>query len=211
MTEGQLGGFVDFAYGKNLAARNRKPGSVPVYGSAGVVGSHDVPLVKGPGIVVGRKGTIGSVHWVDQDFFPIDTTYYVVPKNSDLQMQYVYYLLKTLPLSKMNTDVAVPGLNRNNALSLKVSIPSFIYQERVVSILSRYDDLIENNRRRIQLLEQAARLLYKEWFVHLPDTNTSKSETAYRRGGRRKKFPMFVKLSAGEPPQPRFPSIGVVT
>jgi type I restriction enzyme S subunit len=164
--EGLLSEFVDFAYGKGLPARDRKEGEFPVYGSAGVVDSHETPLIKGPGVIVGRKGTVGAVHWSDKDFFPIDTTFYVIPKG-DIQLRYVYYLLKTLPLQQMNTDAAVPGLNRNNALRLKVSIPSFSQQDKIVEILYAYDELIENNRRRIQLLEQAARLLYREWFVYL--------------------------------------------
>ena len=65
----------------------------------------------------------------------------------------------------MNTDVAVPGLNRENALSLKVHVPSIDEQRGIAEVLSIYDDLIENNRRRIALLEQAARELYREWFV----------------------------------------------
>ena len=162
-----LGDFVQFVYGKGLPARNRKQGSVPVYGSAGVVGTHNEAIVRGPGIIVGRKGTIGAVYWANQDFYPIDTTYYIVIKRADTSIRYIYYLLKTLPLSSMNTDLAVPGLNRSNALRLQVSIPSPSIQSRIVSILSAYDNLIENNRRRIQLLEQSARLLYKEWFVHL--------------------------------------------
>ncbi len=161
-----LSEFIDFAYGKSLPARQRKKGRFPVYGSAGVVDFHETPLIKGPGVIIGRKGTIGAVHWSQEDFFPIDTTFYVVLKGR-IRLQYAYYLLKTLPLQKMNTDAAVPGLNRNNALRLMVSIPSFSQQDHIASIVSTYDDLIENNQRRIQLLEQSAQLLYKEWFVHL--------------------------------------------
>jgi len=167
MRQGQLGEFVDFAYGKGLPARNRKPGSIPVFGSAGCVDTHDEALVEGPGVIIGRKGTVGAVHWSDSDFYPIDTTYYVISKSDELRLRYVYYLLITLPLQYMNTDVAVPGLNKMNALRLKVTIASPSKQDRIIDILSAYDDLIENNRRRIQLLEQSARLLYKEWFVHL--------------------------------------------
>ena len=162
-----LGDFVQFVYGKGLPACDRKPGAVPVYGSGGIVDTHNQALVQGPGVVVGRKGTIGSVYWADRDFYPIDTTYYVVPKTEDTRLRYIYYLLKTLPLARMNTDAAVPGLNRSNALQLKVSIPSLPTQDRIGDILSAYDDLIENNRRRIHVLERAARLLYKEWFVYL--------------------------------------------
>ena len=168
MRGGRLGDYVDFLYGKSLPAHSRRPGSVPVFGSAGRVGSHDEALVRGPGVIVGRKGTVGAVHWSDDDFYPIDTTYYVVPKNEhDLRCRYVYYLLNTLSLRNMNTDSAVPGLNRSNALSLLVAIAPSAQQDSIVDILSAYDRLIENNRRRIALLEKAVRLVYKEWFIHL--------------------------------------------
>lgn len=171
MRGGRLGDYVDFLYGKSLPAHSRRPGSVPVFGSAGRVGSHDEALVRGPGVIVGRKGTVGAVHWSDDDFYPIDTTYYVVPKNEhELRRRYVYYLLNTLSLRNMNTDSAVPGLNRSNALSLHVAIAPSAQQDSIVDILSAYDRLIDNNRRRMRLLERTARLLYKEWFVlfHFP-------------------------------------------
>lgn len=194
-----LGDFVQFAYGKGLPARARQQGSVPVYGSAGIVDSHNEALVQGPGVVVGRKGTIGAVHWAEQDFFPIDTTYYVVLKRKDTRMRYIYYLLKTLPLSLMNTDVAVPGLNRANALRLKVGIPSPSAQDRIIGVLSAYDDLIENNRRRIRLLEQAARLLYKEWFVHLrfPGHEHVEVEDGVPEGWEKKMLGDLVEVTKG--------------
>ncbi|MEJ2743780.1 MAG: restriction endonuclease subunit S [Gammaproteobacteria bacterium] len=142
--QGKLGDFVEFKYGKGLPERVRSPGNYKVYGSGGVVGSHNTPLVSGPGIVVGRKGTVGSVYWENDDFFPIDTTFYVLPK-TDIQNRFAFYLLKSLPLQDMNTDAAVPGLNRNNAFRLDVNIPP--------------------NNKRIELLEESARQLYKEWFV----------------------------------------------
>ncbi len=195
-----LGDLVQFVYGKGLPARDRKPGAVPVYGSGGIVDTHNQALVQGPGVVVGRKGTIGSVYWTARDFYPIDTTYYVVPKTEDTRLRYIYYLLKTLPLARMNTDVAVPGLNRSNALQLKVSIPSLPTQDRIVDILSAYDDLIENNRRRIQLLEQAARLLYKEWFVHLrfPGYERAKIIDGVPEGWERKTLGDIVDVTRGK-------------
>jgi type I restriction enzyme S subunit len=153
-------------YGKGLPERNREIGDVPVYGSSGIVGFHKEALVQGPGIIVGRKGTIGSVYWESHDFFPIDTTYYVSLKLEQTKLKFMYYLLRSLPLSKLNTDAAVPGLNRNNAYRLEIELPSSEVQDKIADILSAYDDLIENNRRRIQLLELLAHLLYKEWFVY---------------------------------------------
>ncbi|WP_372522112.1 restriction endonuclease subunit S [Sulfuricaulis sp.] len=204
MRHGQLGDFVQFAYGKGLPARDRKPGLVPVFGSAGCVDTHDVALVKGPGVIVGRKGTVGAVHWSDSDFYPIDTTYYVLPKDTHLRLRYVYYLLKTLPLPSMNTDVAVPGLNRTNALSLKVAIATPSTQDRIIDTLNAYDDLIENNRRRIQLLEQAARLLYQEWFVHLcyPGHEHVKIKDGVPEGWEKAPISNFCTVGRGGSPRP---------
>lgn len=163
----QLKDAIELAYGKSLPARNRKEGTVPVYGSGGIGGYHNVSLVEGPGIVIGRKGTVGSVYFEKNDFFPIDTVYFVRPKEEVVSLEYAYYLLKNLPLASLNSDAAVPGLNRDRAYSLPVRLPSLEQQGQVVKVLSQYDDLIENNRRRIQLLEETAHLLYQEWFIHL--------------------------------------------
>lgn len=161
-----LGQIIELKYGKGLPERDRSNTGFPVYGSGGIVGAHSQPLVEGPGIIVGRKGSIGSVYFENRSFFPIDTVYYVVPNKTLCDLKYVYYLLTTVGLEKLNSDAAVPGLNRNIALSQKVKIPSLSMQRRIASILSAYDDLIENNTRRIRILEEMAQAVYREWFVH---------------------------------------------
>ncbi|WP_210546118.1 restriction endonuclease subunit S [Rhodoferax sp. PAMC 29310] len=163
----QLGDVIELRYGKSLPDRDRKFGDIPVYGSGGIGGWHDIALVSGPGVIVGRKGSVGSVFYEARNFFPIDTAYYVVPKDGRIDLRYAYYLLSSLPLASMNSDVAVPGLNRDRALGLEISVPSYAIQLSISNILSTYDDLIENNRRRMALLEESARLLYREWFVRL--------------------------------------------
>lgn len=163
----QIKDVLELAYGKSLPERNRKDGVVPVYGSGGVGGYHSVPLVEGPGIIVGRKGTVGSVYFEKNDFFPIDTVYFVRPFIEKISLEYSYYLLKNLPLASLNSDAAVPGLNRDRAYSLSIKLPNLDQQNHIVKFLRCYDDLIDNNYRRIQLLEESARLLYREWFVHL--------------------------------------------
>jgi type I restriction enzyme, S subunit len=112
---------LELAYGKSLPKTERSEGRVPVYGSGGVNGTHKTALVKGPGIVVGRKGTIGSLYWVQDDFFPIDTVFFVKPLH-DFTLEQVWFLLGSLGLEHMNTDAAVPGLNRDNVYRLEVPI-----------------------------------------------------------------------------------------
>ena len=118
----RLENILELAYGKALKKTERTNGDYPVYGSGGVDGAHNEYLVKGPGIIVGRKGTVGSLHWENKDFYPIDTVFFVRPKEY-FSLVYCYQLLKTLRLENMNTDAAVPGLNRNNAYRLEVVTP----------------------------------------------------------------------------------------
>lgn len=114
----KLGDLVELAYGKALKAADRRGGPIAVYGSSGIVGHHDHRLVRGPGIVVGRKGNVGSVYWSDADFFPIDTTFYV---KSDLPLTYLCFNLRGQHL--INSDAAVPGLSRSQAYGNSLLVP----------------------------------------------------------------------------------------
>lgn len=119
----QVGELLELAYGKALAAKNRIPGEVPVYGSGGVSGFHNEAIVAAPGIIVGRKGTVGSLYWVEKDFFPIDTVFYVKNK-SKMPLYWLYRMLATLRIENMGADSAVPGVNRNVVCACKVIVPS---------------------------------------------------------------------------------------
>jgi type I restriction enzyme S subunit len=118
-----LGDLIELKYGKALPSGERTDGNFPVYGSGGVAGTHDKALVEGPGIIVGRKGTVGAVYWSEQSFFPIDTTFYVALRRDDVPLEFAFHLLRHLGLDGMNSDSAVPGLNRGNALALAVRLP----------------------------------------------------------------------------------------
>ena len=111
----KLGDLLELAYGRALKAESRRLGAIPVYGSRGQVGWHDERLVEGPGIVVGRKGNPGVVTWVPKDFFPIDTTFFVIPKLNPSWIEFFYFALMGHDLASLGADSAVPGLNRNLA------------------------------------------------------------------------------------------------
>ena len=163
----QLAEFVTLKRGYDLPSSRRVGGSVPVVSSSGITGRHNTAKVKGPGVVTGRYGTLGKVFFISDDFWPLNTSLYVQDfKGND--PRFSAYFLKHV-LAKTNSDkAAVPGVNRNDLHALAVHVTQDINEQKaIVSVLSAYDDLIENNRRRIQLLERTARLLYREWFVHL--------------------------------------------
>ncbi|AWV88698.1 restriction endonuclease subunit S [Bradymonas sediminis] len=114
-----LGELVTLNYGKSLTKKTRIPGNVPVYGSSGIIGSHNKSLVGAQSVIVGRKGNVGAVYWSETPFFPIDTVFYISPEESSL---FVFAMLKAQTF--VNSDVAVPGLNRNYAYSKKILVPS---------------------------------------------------------------------------------------
>jgi len=129
----KLGDIAQLNYGKGLKEEERIPGPYAVYGSSGKIGTHEKPLVQGPGIIVGRKGNVGSVFWSEEDFYPIDTVYFIGNDKSGL---FLYYSL--LHTSFISTDVAVPGLNRDLAHSrqLLIAEPKLksLFEEMVVPI-----------------------------------------------------------------------------
>jgi len=139
----QLGELIELAYGKALKADDRRDGDIPVYGSNGQVGWHDERLVPGPGIVVGRKGNPGVVTWVPTDFFPIDTTFYVVPKKKRCgSLAFLFHALRIHELGSLAADSAVPGLNRN-----------FVYMSSQVlppaSLLGQFECIASQLARRV--------------------------------------------------------------
>jgi type I restriction enzyme, S subunit len=160
-----LGDVIKLQRGHDLPERLRRDGSVPVVSSSGVTGRHSEAKAEPPGVVTGRYGTIGEVFFVEEPYWPLNTALYVVDfKGND--PRFVSYLLRNTLRNYQTEKAAVPGVDRNVLHLLKVRAPDRLIQESIVSVLSGYDDLIENNRRRIVLLEEAARMLYREWFVY---------------------------------------------
>ena len=141
-----LGELIELAYGKALKADDRKNGSIPVYGSNGQVGWHDKKLAAGPGIVVGRKGNPGIVTWAHSDFFPIDTTFYVVPKNTDQELPFLFFALTAQDLPSIAADSAVPGLNRNLAYMNR----QLVSDKQVIDEFNHYASEIFTRRHRLE-------------------------------------------------------------
>ena len=164
--DSRLGDVLTLQRGHDLPNTMRLEGDIPVVSSSGITGYHNEPKASAPGVVTGRYGTIGEVFYIEQDYWPLNTALYVTDFKGN-HPRFIAYLLRNVLRNYKSDKAAVPGVNRNVLHEIKVHFPDPQVQKRIASILSAYDDLIENNRRRIQLLEQAARLLYKEWFVHL--------------------------------------------
>lgn len=128
---GHLGDVITLQYGKSLPEPKRKPGAVPVFGSNGIIGHHDKPLSHGQTIIVGRKGSVGAVHFCPGPCWPIDTTYYI-DRFEDIEPRYVLHLLRYLHLDQFDTSTSIPGLNRNDLYEVQVPLPPLIWQKRIV-------------------------------------------------------------------------------
>ncbi|NBI39831.1 restriction endonuclease subunit S, partial [Xylella fastidiosa] len=124
-----------FTYGDSLSDANRRQGNVPVYGSNGPVGMHDVANVVGPCIVIGRKGSFGKVNYSESDLFAIDTTYFVDKKCTKANIRWLYYVLIWCRLDRISKDSAVPGLDRTDALNTLVPVPDGAEQEQIAKQL----------------------------------------------------------------------------
>ena len=161
----KLGDVVNLKRGYDLPHNDRAAGLFPIVSSSGITDHHAVAKVKGPGVVTGRYGTLGEVFFIENDFWPLNTSLYVQDfKGND--RRFISYFLRRLDFETQNAAGAVPGVNRNHLHAMDIRVPPLPVQQRIAGILSAYDELIENSQRRIRILEAMARALYREWFVH---------------------------------------------
>jgi type I restriction enzyme, S subunit len=152
--DGRLGDVIELHYGKALKSEGRTGSGFPVVGSSGIVDYHSEFLVTGPGIVIGRKGTLGKVIYLWDSFYPIDTTYYVKSKVKSAGLLYEYFLLKTITFEEMNTDSAVPGLNRDIALSTEIKIAPENKLHSFNALVATFVDKLKRNNDQIHTLEK---------------------------------------------------------
>lgn len=161
----RLGDVIRLQRGHDLPTQDREEGEVPVVSSSGVTGYHSKAKAVAPGVVTGRYGTLGEVYYLDQDYWPLNTALYVTDfKGND--PKFAAHLLKQALGNYQSDKAAVPGVDRNVLHELPVRVPDRDTQVRIASILADYEDLIDNNRRRIKLLEDSVRLVFDEWFVY---------------------------------------------
>jgi type I restriction enzyme S subunit len=152
--------------GIDITKVDQRDGPIPVISSGGVSSFHDMPAASGPGVVLGRKGVVGSVWFVPGDYWPHDTTLWVKDFHGN-DRRFVYYFFKWLAprLATMDVGSANPTLNRNHVHPIEVRWPPRPEQRAIAHILGTLDDKIELNRQMSETLEAMARALFKSWFV----------------------------------------------
>jgi type I restriction enzyme S subunit len=190
--------FIKLNRGFDLPESNIVAGKYPIAASTSIKDYHKDFKVKAPCVTTGRSGSLGSVLFINQDCWPLNTTLYVKDFKGN-NPKYVYYFLQTMKLESFNCGAGVPTLNQNHLHKVKVKIHKKDEQHRIASILYAYDDLIENNNRRIALLEQMAEQIYKEWFVRMrfPGYEKTEFEKGVPKGWANIYFRDFIKLNRG--------------
>lgn len=117
--------------GHDLPIQNRKSGDIPILSANGITGNHNISKVDGPGIVTGRSGTIGKVHYIEQPYWPLNTSLYVKEMYNNIP-KFLYYFLINYNLKRFSTGTGVPTLNRNDVHSITVTIPSVDEQKKLL-------------------------------------------------------------------------------
>jgi type I restriction enzyme, S subunit len=167
-----LGNLIEFQRGFDLPKSSIIEGDFPVISSNGVLGYHFEYKVKGPGITIGRSGTVGLPHYIESNFFPHNTSLFVKDFKGNYP-RYIFYLLKTLGLNDRKSGSGVPTMNRNHLHPLKVRAHLDInIQKNIAAVLYSIDSKIELNKRINSELEAMAKTLYDYLFVQFdfPDS-----------------------------------------
>jgi len=157
--------------GFDITRKEQREGNYPVISSGGVSSYHDEPKVKGPGVVLGRKGVVGSVYYQHSDFWPHDTTLWVKDFHGNHE-RFVYYFFRSIAdrLAALDVGSANPTLNRNHVHPIQVPWPPRSAQQQIVEVLGSLDDKIELNRQMNETLEAMAQAIFRDWFVDFGPT-----------------------------------------
>lgn len=164
--EHKLGDILTLNYGWSLPEKKRVLGDIPVYGSNGIVGTHNQALVASAGLIIGRKGSAGNIHYSPRPFCPIDTTFYIAPGDTSLDIEFLYFLLLHIDLKRILGDVGVPGLNREMAYKEKVRFPTGVDEQRkIAAVLGLVQRAIEYQERLIALTTELKKSILHKLFT----------------------------------------------
>jgi type I restriction enzyme S subunit len=160
----KLGDVVTFQRGYDLPIARFTSGKYPVIKSNGLAGYNSEFKARGPGVLLGRSGRIGEPMFVEEDYWPHNTTLFSKEFHNAIP-RFIYYLLKTLHLETYNAGSAVPTLNRNHIHPILIALPPLPEQQSITKVLSDLDNKIELNQQMNNSLEATAQAIFKHWFV----------------------------------------------
>lgn len=155
--------------GYDLPVGMRNAGVVPIYAANGKNGAHDEVKIQGPGVITGRSGTIGKVHYCGEGFWPLNTALYVMDFHGN-HPRWVYYMLSAFKLERFSEGAGVPTLNRNLVHDELIPLPPLPEQKRIAAILDKADAIRRKRQQAIQLADDFLRAVFLDMFGN-PVTN----------------------------------------
>lgn len=167
----KLGDIAKLQYGKAKPKSSSKSGTVPFYGSGGIDGFTNEKFVEKDAIIIGRKGSVGSIYYAKNSSWPLDTAYYTFG-SENVNLKFLYYLLPNVPF--VNMDTVKPGLNREYAESIEIKLPNLEYQNNVVKNLDIFEQKVLNIEKLEQLLTNYITKIFEHYFL---DFNILKNDT----------------------------------
>ena len=140
-----LSELVTIKYGKNQKKVLSADGTIPIYGTGGLMGYATEALYFQPSVLIGRKGTIGKVKYVDHPFWTVDTLFYTIVNSDIIIPKYLYYVMSQIDLKTYNEGTTIPSLRTETLNRLEFDIPSIDEQKEILSYLEPIDEKIELN------------------------------------------------------------------
>ena len=154
-------------YGKNQKKVLSESGNVPIYGTGGLMGYATTSLYDKPSVLIGRKGTIGKVKYVEHPFWTVDTLFYTIVNTDIVLPKYLYYVISLIDLNNYNEGTTIPSLRTETLNRLEFDIPSLVEQETILSCLNPIDEKIALNNAINNNLEQQAQTIFANEFLSL--------------------------------------------
>ena len=177
-----LGELVTIKYGKNQKKVQSEDGTIPIYGTGGLMGYATQALYDKPSVLIGRKGTINKVRFVDHPFWTVDTLFYTEVNRNAVIPKYLYYLMSLLDLDSYNEGTTIPSLRTETLNRLEFDVPDLEYQEKVLSVLDPIDKKIKLNEEINKNLLEQALILYATRFSSLDKNSCIGNYCAVKSG-----------------------------
>ena len=163
--EFKLKDLVNIKYGKNQKNVKNPRGKYPILGTGGIMDYADDFLYDKPSVLIGRKGSIGKVKYIEEPFWTIDTLFYTIVNENLVIPKYLYYKLSQIDFNYYNEGTTIPSLRTETLYKIDIDLPKKNIQKKVVNLLNTIDEKIENNQKIIANLEELSQTLFKRWFV----------------------------------------------
>ena len=162
-----LSDLATIKYGKNQKKVLSDSGNIPIYGTGGLMGYATTALYDKPSVLIGRKGTIGKVKYVEHPFWTVDTLFYTIVNTDIVLPKYLYYVMSLIDLNNYNEGTTIPSLRTETLNRLEFDIPSLEEQETILSCLNPIDEKIALNNAINNNLEQQAKAIFSNEFLTL--------------------------------------------